>query len=343
MPHSSNASLTACNTTSQTNSASSNETDHQEDGPVHVLSSSLIVVLAFICLLIIAVNGLVIYLIYRKKTLRSLTNMFLTSLAVLDLISGFIGIPLVILCQTKNILKVCVSSTIFIRFTAISSVFHVILIACDRYIAIVHSLHHDAIVTKWRAIGAISFVWLFSSAASVIQMSWYSVDETNLEDYEKTEAFDVKYTKACIVLFFAVPLLMICYIYGHIFYISCKSIKSDRELANSLQQRQRSLLREWRGRSVLLIMVVIFGGCWLPFFLAMLGDHKESSELSLRSLWVERLLVVLAFIPPLLNPLLCTLAKRDFRRALKGVVLRKNASQQHEERAYFQKSATDNV
>ena len=174
--------------------------------------------------------------------------MFLSSLAVLNLISGLVEIPLVFLCQTKNILKVRVSSTIFVRFTAISSVCHVILIAFDRYIAIVHFLQHDSIVTKWRAIGATLY----------IQMSWYSVDKTAMEDYEKTEAFDVKYTEASIVLFFAVPFLMICYIYGHIFYISFRSVKSDRELTSYLQQRQRSLLHEWRGRSVLLIMVVIF-------------------------------------------------------------------------------------
>ena len=35
----------------------------------------------------------------------------------------------------------------------------------------------------------------------------------------------------------------------------------------------------------------------------------------------QRLLVFLGFTPPMLNPILCTLAKKDFRRALKEVVL----------------------
>ena len=319
---------------------SSNGTGSLQEDPV--LSASMIVLLSFICLFIVVANGLVIFLICRKRALRSLTNMFLTSLAISDLITSLVGLPLLLFCVKTNIINICVSSTIFFRFTAMSSVCHVILVAFDRYVAIVHTLRQDSIVTTWRAIGAITFVWLFSFAASVIQLSWYGLDESSLSDYDETEDFDVMYTKACIVLFFAVPLVLMCYIYGHIFYISFKVPKSDRHMTNALQTESRSAFHEWRGRSVLLIMVVIFAGCWLPFFLAMLGDHMESSQ-SYSPVWVQRLLAVLYFVPPLLNPLLCTLVKRDFRQALKQVVNRKTNNRQYEEKAHSQRSTTTEV
>ena len=145
-----------------------------------------------------------------------------------------------------------------------------------------------------------------------------------MTDFEETEGLDVKYSKTCIVLFFAVPLVLMCYIYGHIFYVTFKLARRDRQLSSSLQQPTRSVLHEWRGRSVLLIMLVIFTGCWLPYFLAMLGDHKESSQLSHSPVWVQRLLAVLGFIPPMSNPLLCTLVKKDFRQAVKEVVFRRD-------------------
>ena len=341
MSHSSDALFRASNSSSG-NNGSSNETENVKEDPA-LLSASITVLLAFICLLIIIVNGMVIFLICKKRALRSLTNMFLTSLAISDLISGSVGLPFLFFCLKMNILNICVSSTIFFRFVAISSVCHALLIAFDRYVAIVHPLRHDSIVRKWRAIGAITFVWLFSFAASVIQLSWYGLDESSLSDYDETEDFDVMYTKACIVLFFAIPLVLMCYIYGRIFYISFKVTKSDRHMTNALQQESRSAFHEWRGRSVLLIMVVIFAGCWLPFFLAMLGDHMESSQLSYSPVWVQRLLAVLNFVPPLLNPLLCTLAKRDFRQALKEVVKRKTNNRQYEENAYSQRSTTTEV
>ena len=341
MPHPSDKSLRPCNSSSQAPfNESSNGTRSLQEDPV--LSASMIVLLSFICLFIVVANGLVIFLICRKRALRSLTNMFLTSLAISDLITSLVGLPLLFFCLKTNIINICVSSTIFFRFTAMSSVCHVILVAFDRYVAIVHTLRQDSIVTTWRAIGAITFVWLFSFAASVIQLSWYGLDESSLSDYDETEDFDVMYTKACIVLFFAVPLVLMCYIYGHIFYISFKVTKSDRHMTNALQKESRSAFHEWRGRSVLLIMVVIFAGCWLPFFLAMLGDHMESSQ-SYSPVWVQRLLAVLYFVPPLLNPLLCTLVKRDFRQALKQVVNRKTNNRQYEEKAYSQRSTTTEV
>ena len=328
------ASLNKRNTSCMGN-ISSNETEAKYDDSL--LPSPLIVLLSFMCLLIIAVNGLVIILIYKKKTLRTLTNMFLTSLALSDLMSGLVGIPLLVICLAGDIINVCVSSTILIRFTAISSVCHVLLIACDRYIFIVHNMKYDLLLTKWRAIIATIAIWPFSFSASAIQLSWHSLEQAALTKFdEKTEDIDIKYSVTCIVLFFGVPLILMCFIYGHIFYISFKSNKNDRKLNKNLQQPSRSVLHEWRGRSVLLIAMVIFAGCWLPFFFMMLDDHMETSLLSPLPVWVHRLLIFVGFIPPLLNPVLCTLAKKDFRRALKEVVMQWEAQRQCDSKVHFQ-------
>ena len=327
--------LSTCNTSCMENNGSSNKTEAQNEDTL--LPPPLIVLLSFMCLLIVAVNGLVIFLICQRKILRTLTNMFLASLALSDLMSGLVGIPLLVICLVKDIIKVCVSSTIFIRFTAISSVGHILLIASDRYIFIVHDMKYQSFVTKWRAMAAIFVIWLLSFLASVIPLSWHTLDEAAITEFEtRTEDIDIKYSLACIALFFVVPLLFMCYIYGRIFYISFKSNKSDRQLNKNLQQPScRSLLQGWRGRSVLLITMVIFVGCWLPFFLMVLDAHMESSPLSPLPVSTERLLVFLGFFPPLLNPVLCTLAKKDFRNALKEVVFRREPSRQCEGNCSF--------
>lgn len=288
------------------------------------LSTPLLVFLAFVSFLIVASNGFIIYLICKKKTLRSITNMFLTSLAFSDLISGMMGLPLLSICTFRGFTAICVSSVIFIRFTAISSVCHGILIAFDRYIAIVLPLRHPSLVTKRRAILATIFVWMFSFAASFIQLSWYRLENTALTKFEdETESIDVTYSKVCIAIFVVVPLMLMCFIYGHIFCISFKHIKTDRRLSDALRQEHHSFLHKWRGNSVLFIMVVIFAGCWLPFFLSVLADHSKSTPSSRSPKWVGRLLSVLRFIPPLSNPLLCTLSKHDFRCAIKAEVFRR--------------------
>ena len=325
MPRLFNSSSILSNSSYRENNSSS-KTDPEQ---TEFLPVPLIVTLSFMCLLIIVVNGLVIFLIHKKESLRTITNMFLASLALSDLMSGLVGIPLLVICLVKDLINVCVSSAIFIRFTAISSVCHVLLITCDRYIFIVHGMQYHSLVTKQRAVVATIVVWLFSLLSSVIQLSWYLFYEIAFSEYEEiTEDLNRKYSIACIVLFFAVPLLLMCYIYGRIFQISCKSNKTDRQASKNLYQPSRSLLHEWRGRSVLLITIVIFAGCWLPYFVAMIDDYMNTSEQSPMPLWAQRLLLFLGFTPPILNTILCTLAKKDFRRALKRVVLqrKKNVS-----------------
>ena len=304
-----NLSSSACNSSYRENNSSSKTNLEQFQG--EFLPLSLIVTFSFMCLLIVAVNGLVIFLIHKKESLKTLTNMFLASLALSDLMSGLVGIPLLVICLVKDIINVCVSSAIFIRFTAMSSVCHVLLIACDRYIFIVHGMQYHSLVIKQRAIAATIVVWLFSLLASIIQLSWYLFYEIAFTEYEEiTEDLNRKYSIACIVLFVAAPLLLMCYIYGRIFHISFKSNETDRQTGKSLQQPSRTLLHEWRGRSVLLITIVIFVGCWLPYFVAMLDDYMNTSEQSLMPLWAQRLLLFLGFIPQMLNPILCTLAKK---------------------------------
>ena len=329
--------LRTCNTSCVEN-ISSNETEtYYRDT---ILPSPLVVLFSIISLMIVAVNGLVIFLIHKKKSLRTLTNMFLTSLALSDLTAGLVGIPLLVICLVRNKHEVCVSSAIFIRFTAISSVCHVLLIAFDRYIFIVHYMKHHSLVTKRRAIVAIIFVWLFSLASSLVQLSWYIFHGIALTEYEDvTEDHNKRYSLACIVLFFAVPLLLMCYIYGRIFYISFKRNKRDRRLNKNLQQPCRSLLHQWRGRSVLLITMVIFAGFWLPYFLTVLHDNMESSEDLPMPVWAQRIVLFVGFIPPILNPILCTLAKKDFRRALRELLFGRKALHHYEQNVHFQVSS----
>ena len=300
---------------------------------VEIFTASVIVVLALIGALIVVVNGLVISMVYKKKTLRSFTNLFLGSLALSDLVNGLVGVPLLLVCKMIRA-DICISSAFFIRFTGISSICHVLLIALDRYFAIVHPYRRASLITKRRAICAICLVWVFACLSSAIQLSWDNLNFGDASESEESVDINIGYSIICLVLFFLVPLLLMCFIYGRIFYISFKIAKNDRHLQDALHRGSRAVHREWRGRSVLVIMVVIFAGCWLPFFLAMLNDHSNEPDLTPSLVWVQRLLSVLVFIPPLTNPLLCTLAKKDFRQVLRGMIFKHKCRQKYRERAH---------
>lgn len=276
--------------------------------PIH---SPLILFLLFI----LAANGVEIILMMRKEMLRTVSNMFLVSLAVSDLLFGLIGIPLFMVCSIKRSLLSCVFSTLVIRFTAISSVFHLFVIACDRYTMIVHSMKYQALLTKPRATCFIAFIWALASLSSFIQLSWYKAS-TN---FEKLETGGMQLNKVyflfVLIVFLFLPLLSMLFMYSHILVISLRHIFAVRRRKRNLDQPLPSMAHDLRGTFILVTMMLIFTGCWLPFFLLTLQDHIPEKFFIPNPGWDLCVILYLRFLPPLTNPLLCAFCKQDFRRA----------------------------
>lgn len=269
--------------------------------------------LIFYFLLILAANCIVIILTIWKEALRTLSNMFLFSLAISDLLFGLLGIPLFLACSIKRFLLQCALSVLIVRFNAISSVFHLLVIACDRYAIILHSMKYPSLVTKSRAIGVIVFIWVFALVSSTIQFAWYNLNELTMLK-EKTIRIDRVYFLLIIIAFFFVPLLLMVYMYSHVLEVSFRHIIAFRRRRKNLDQPVASIAHDMRGTFILVTMMIIFISCWLPFFLLMLQDHVSEQFLVIPA-WGLCVIFYLRFIPPLANPVLCAFCKQDYRRA----------------------------
>lgn len=270
--------------------------------------------LIFYFLLILAANCIVIILTIWKEALRTLSNMFLFSLAISDLLFGLLGIPLFLACSIKRFLLQCALSVLIVRFNAISSVFHLLVIACDRYAIILHSMKYPSLVTKSRAIGVIVFIWVFALVSSTIQFAWYNLNNELTMLKEKTIRIDRVYFLLIIIAFFFVPLLLMVYMYSHVLEVSFRHIIAFRRRRKNLDQPVASIAHDMRGTFILVTMMIIFISCWLPFFLLMLQDHVSEQFLVIPA-WGLCVIFYLRFIPPLANPVLCAFCKQDYRRA----------------------------
>lgn len=270
--------------------------------------------LIFYFLLILAANCIVIILTIWKEALRTLSNMFLFSLAISDLLFGLLGIPLFLSCSIKRFLLQCALSVLIVRFNAISSVFHLLVIACDRYAIILHSMKYPSLVTKSRAIGVIVFIWVFALVSSTIQFAWYNLNNELTMLKEETIRIDRVYFLLIIIAFFFVPLLLMVYMYSHVLEVSFRHIIAFRRRRKNLDQPVASIAHDMRGTFILVTMMIIFISCWLPFFLLMLQDHVSEQFLVIPA-WGLCVIFYLRFIPPLANPVLCAFCKQDYRRA----------------------------
>ena len=108
-------------------------------------------------------NGLVIFLITTRPSLRTTTNWFVLSLAVADFGVGAVWYPRLYLCRMLNTER-CDNVAVKIAFSigmicGFASMTNLCALTLDRYLAIVHPLRYVTFMTKKRVALLVSAAW----------------------------------------------------------------------------------------------------------------------------------------------------------------------------------------
>lgn len=295
-----------------------------QDGFLHETQAgkAIIVFLALQGVLIICANSLVFQLFATTRYLRTKTNYCLASLAVSDFMSGCVSLPLVLVCSTTFSDHVCTSMDLFHRFQSISTILHLLVATCERYFKIKRPFKYNILVTKQRVVILLAGVWIISLSASLIQLTWII---QNLDD-EIVHRLDVGYAAFGLVVLAFVPFFVIACIDGHIFYFIHKEKKMRQALTQgTVLKKQERLKRKQNDSKALIIyavMTVTFVLGWFPYFImSLLQDLDYSVHFT-----VQIILLFLKLSTALINPLLYTFFKTDFRKALQAMLEKDNRS-----------------
>ncbi|XP_052777746.1 5-hydroxytryptamine receptor 6-like [Mya arenaria] len=154
-----------------------NESNEQRHfGEKQVSPGSIVtgVVLFFIAALTITGNIMVFAAVIFNKKLRSVSNLFIMSLSMADLLLGTV----VMIPATLNEIfgrwilasGFCVVWAGFDVMLCSASVLNVCLISLDRYIAVMSPLRYKVIVTHRRAFAMIAVAWVIAICASFIPL-----------------------------------------------------------------------------------------------------------------------------------------------------------------------------
>lgn len=295
-----------------------------QDGFLHETKAgkAIIVFLALQGVLIICANSLVFQLFATTRYLRTKTNYCLVSLAVSDFMSGCVSLPLVLVCSTTISYYVCISMDLFHRFQSISTILHLLVATCERYFKIKRPFKYNILVTKQRVVILLAGVWIFSLSASLIQLTWII---QNLEK-EMVDRLDVGYAAFGLVVLAFVPFFVIACIDGHIFYFIHKEKKMRQALTQgTVLKKQERLKRKQNDSKALIIyavMTVTFVLGWFPYFIMSLLQDLDYFVHST----VQIILLFLKLSTALINPLLYTFFKTDFRKALQAMLEKDNRS-----------------
>lgn len=280
----------------------------------------ILVFLGLLGLLIAGINSFVIYLVSKTPNLRSATNICLASLAMSDMMTGLVSIPLVIVCSlTMDYKGTCVASDMLSRFISISTALHLMIVTLERYIQIVHALKYNMIVTINRVIAVLITTWTTSATVTIIQRAWQS----SSDDSDANRKEDVIYGLSCVVGIVLVPLIIMAYCYLRIFVALRHQLKIIQRLNSPVERSTRLRKRKIERKAVTIFgcMILTFICCWFSYFLDGLREDLGSDQFTY-PMQVEVFLMFLRFVSALINPLLYTFLKEDFKIAVKSTLFR---------------------
>lgn len=112
-------------------------------------------------------NAVVVWLIAKNASLRTVSNIFITSLAVADFFVGLVIAPVWIsrcLYSDQYEHKFALAIDYLWIHTTVATTFNLSCITLERNIAIFHPLRYQEILTEKRCLAAIATIWFMSLA-----------------------------------------------------------------------------------------------------------------------------------------------------------------------------------
>ena len=259
--------------------------------------------LAIVMVLALLGNTLVCFAFYHSTNLRCVTNIFIVSLALTDILVASVSIPIWLVIQnTECINNWLACDPILMAFWkcldilfSTASITNLCAISCDRYIAITSPLRYSQIITKTRSIIALICLWLYSTFIATI----------NLDR-------GIYYPILVFVVSFLLPLSVMIYSYSRIFLAALRQARRIQPMRQAFYFK-----REIKAAKTLAIVMGAFIVCWTPFFVMnILVQFIKFYVPPVVTLAIK----LLHYGNSALNPVIYSSSNRDFRHKILRVL-----------------------
>ena len=263
---------------------------------------------------VVLLNALIILAVQRRKELQRASNILLSSMAVTDLLVGSLCVPLsavVGLLVSYQLLTdhyICkldfVTISVTITLTA-CSIFHLTMIAWERYVAIRKWIDYKVIVTRSRLKKLAIIAWV--SAIVTVSPLPLLVITGIVSENAMILASEIFHTVLSVSVMSALGLIVYFYV---MVYLGVRKRKLSQihqvsELVNAKLERRVAM-------TTALVTVALI----LSFFPNALIGMLEGVYPVLRKHWVIRLMDTLLYSNSVVNPLIYCYRDCRFRKAV---------------------------
>ncbi|KAJ7392439.1 hypothetical protein OS493_012102 [Desmophyllum pertusum] len=295
----------------------------QRSMPIKILESAVLtslIILAFVG------NVMICVAVLRSPTLRTVPNMFVTNLAVSDILMAVVCMPIslrVLISGEWPFSSMVCDLQGFCMFSfAIVSLVNMSVIAVNRYFAVCRPFDCKVIFTKRNVLLMIGLLWILPGIASVPPLAGWGYYAYNAGKAFCIYPFNVNmiYTTIVELLFIAFPMGLIVFSYTKCF-LAIRS--SSRELAqmednpHSANHESRKA-REIRATWTMLFASLGFSLCWLPVSVIDFIDAFTGGGNLPRQVFMLNTFLILTSTT--VNPFIYWLRNRDFRKAYREVL-----------------------
>ena len=290
-------------------------------------------------------NSLVLAAVFKFRKLRTPTNVFITSLAISDLMVGLVTIPTFSLVHHGHLgfetqkYFCLISYTLSHGPTSVSMVTSFV-IAWERYLAVHRPYWYERKFTMGPAakcaVGVWIYVWIILPVLAFSTDNWTEdMDDCNFASALSTGYIATLLAHMLVILAVTTVLyILIARTALHHQRAIAKqrpSIASTSSEISRTGEKESKLAKNAKIAKMLSCVLGIFYLCWLPYFISVpfaIVNKADHDPLWLHT-W-EQLAGIVVMCNSFMNPLVYAHKNEDFRVAFKKLLKRKKRSSFHE-------------
>ncbi|XP_064411101.1 adenosine receptor A2a-like [Latimeria chalumnae] len=312
--------------TTSENSKASIEPLLNSTGPTVSLNIPYATAELLIAVLSVAGNILVSVAVVKNKQLRTVTNYFLVSLAIADVCVGALAIPCAIMTDLgipRFNLYLCVLMLSVLIMLTQSSIFSLLAVAVERYIAIFLPFQYQRIMTHRNAVLIIIITWILAFLIGLVPMMGWHKSSPESGFCRFTSVVNMTYMVyfnffGCVLM----PLIVMFIIYARIFIEvkgQIKRIAADTIHQDAQAKQADSIKREMKTATSLFLVLFLFTICWIPLhvincFILFCPQCNIPLPLLLAT-------IILSHANSAVNPILYAYKMKSFRHTFKTMFM----------------------
>ncbi|KAH8418327.1 hypothetical protein KR009_000731 [Drosophila setifemur] len=271
-------------------------------------------------------NGLVILVVVANQQMRSTTNLLIINLAVSDILFVIFCVPFT---ATDYVLPEWPFGNMWCKFvqymivvTCHCSVYTLVLMSFDRFLAVVHPVTSMSLRTERNATLAIMCAWItivttaipVALSHSVRNYQYHGAAGTACVFSTEEEVWSlVGFQVSFFLSSYVAPLTLICFLYMGMLARLWKSAPGCKPSAESRKGKRRVT-------RMVVVVVLAFAICWLPIHVILVMKALNLYGGSHLSVIIQIISHVVAYTNSCINPILYAFLSDNFRKAFRKVV-----------------------